>query len=291
MSGAAAVAAGLLITAGLLGIGHGLRRVVPRAPTRPTESLADLWARLTRRPAGPRGRRRDLILLSSLVVGFLVAALSGWVVAIVILPMLALGLPYLLVVPKPRDVELLEALDRWVRSLAATLATGKSITDAVRVSRRTAPPLIAEEVGTLVVRLNNRWEAGDALRRFADELDSSDADGVIAALLLAVNRGANGASLTLQALADSLQSQLRSRRVIEIERAKPYVVVRQVTVISLVTLSGIYLLSPSFFHPYRTSLGQLILAVLLTLYLGSLILMRRRAQQHPRPRILIGAAR
>ena len=53
-------------------------------------------------------------------------------------------------VPKPRDVELLEALDRWVRSLAATLATGKSVTDAIRVSRRTAPPLIAEEIGTLV---------------------------------------------------------------------------------------------------------------------------------------------
>ncbi len=291
MSGAAAVAAGLLIMGGLLGIGHGLRRVVPRPRTRPAEGLADLWARLTRRPPGPRGRRRDLILLGSLVVGFLIAALSGWVVAIVILPMLALGLPYLLVVPKPRDVELLEALDRWVRSLAATLATGKSITDAVRVSRRTAPALIAEEVGTLVVRLNNRWETGDALRRFADELDSPDADGVIAALLLAVNRGANGASLTLQALADSLQSQLRSRRVIEIERAKPYVVVRQVTVISLVTLGGIYLLAPSFFQPYRTPLGQLILAVLLTLYLGSLILMRRKAQQHPRPRILIGAAR
>jgi tight adherence protein B len=291
VSGVVAVAAGLLIVAGLLGIGHGLRRLVPRTPSRPAESLADLWARLTRRPPGPRGRRRDLVLLGSLVAGFGVAALSGWVVAIVIMPMLALGLPYLLVVPKPRDVELLEALDRWVRSLAATLATGKSVTDAIRVSRRTAPPLIAEEIGTLVARLNNRWETDDALRRFADELDSPDADGVIAALMLAVNRGSNGASLTLQALADSLQSQLRSRRVIEIERAKPYVVVRQVTVISLVTLGGVYLLSPSFFQPYRTPLGQLILGVLLMLYLGSLLLMRRRAQQQTRPRILIGAAR
>jgi Flp pilus assembly protein TadB len=291
MSGIAAVAAGLLIVAGLLGILHGLRRSAPRTPSRPAESLADLWVRLTRRPPGPRGRRRDLVLVGSLIAGFGVAALSGWLVAIVILPMLALGLPYLLVVPKSRDVELLEALDRWVRSLAATLATGKSITDAIRVSRRTAPPLIAEEVGTLVVRLNNRWETDDALRRFADELDSPDADGVIAALMLAANRGANGASITLQALADSQQSQLRSRRVIEIERAKPYVVVRQVTVISLVTLIGFYLLSPNFFRPYHTPLGQLILAVLLTLYLGSLLLMRRKAQQRTRPRILIGATR
>ena len=291
MSAVAAVAAGLLIVAGLIGTGQGLRRTVPRPPARPAESLGNLWARLTRRPPGPRGRRRDLILVSSLLAGFLVAALSGWLVAIVIMPMLALGLPYLLVVPKPRDVELLEALDRWVRSLAATLATGKSITDAIRVSRRTAPPLISEEIGTLVVRLNNRWDTDDALRRFADDLDSPDADGVIAALMLAVNRGSNGASVTLQALADSLQSQLKSRRVIEVERAKPYVVVRQVTVISVVTLAGISLMSPTFFQPYRTALGQLILAVLLILYLGSLILMRRKAQQHPRPRILLGAAR
>ena len=77
---------------------------------------------------------------------------------------------------------------------------------------------------------------------------------------------------------------------IEIERAKPYVVVRQVTIISLVTLAGVYLLSPGFFQPYRTPLGQLILGVLLILYLGSLILMRRKAQQRTRPRILVGAA-
>jgi tight adherence protein B len=291
MTGVAAVAAGLLLTAGVLGLGYGLCRTVPRPSTRPAESASDLWARLTRRPPGRRGRRRDLVLLGSLVAGFLIAALTGWVVVILIAPLLALGLPYLLVVPKPHDVELLEALDRWVRSLAATLATGKSVTDAIRVSRRTAPALIAEEIGTLVVRLNNRWETADALRRFADELDSPDADGVIAALMMAVNRGANGASLTLQALADSLQAQLRSRRVIEIERAKPYVVVRQVTVISLITLIGVYLLSPGFFQPYRTPLGQLILGVLLTLYLGSLILMRRKAQQRARPRILIGAPR
>ena len=289
--GAAAVAAGLLLTGGLLALVLGVRRTEPRAAARPTRSTAELWARLTRRPPGVRGRRRDLILLGSLVAGFVLAALTGWVIALGLAPLLALGLPYLLVVPKPRDVELMEALDRWVRSLAATLATGKSVTDAIRVSRRTAPPLIADEIGTLVLRLNNRWGTDDALRRFADELDSADADGVVAALMLAARRGANGASLTLQALADSLQAQLRSRRVIEVERSKPYVVVRQVTVISLVTLAGVYLLAPGFFAPYQTPLGQVILAVLLVLYLASLILMRRKAQQAPRARILIGAGR
>jgi tight adherence protein B len=286
-----AIAAGLLIIGGLLGILAGLRRRTPPAARRQSESAGELWARLTRRPPGPRGRRRDVILLLSLIIGCVIAMLSHWLIMIVVLPAAAIGLPYLLVLPKPRDVELLEALDRWVRSLAATLATGKSITDAIRISRRTAPPLIADEINLLVTRLNNRWETRDALMRFADSVDSPDADAVIAALILASSRGANGASITLDALADSIQAQLKGRRAVEVERSKPYVVVRQVTVISLSTLVLVFLLSPDFFAPYRTPLGQMLLSMLLISYIASLILMRRKAHQADRPRILLGEHR
>jgi tight adherence protein B len=285
-----AIVAGLLIIAGLLGIGYGLQRQ-ERLPSRRSESIQQWWTRVTRRPAGSRGRQRDLILLSSMITGLVIAMLTGWLILIIVLPALAVGLPYLLILPKQRDIELLEALDRWVRSLAATLATGKSITDAIRISRRTAPPLLADEINLLVTRLNNRWETRDALMRFADAIDSPDADGVVAALILASSRGANGASVTLQALADSIQAQLKGRRAIEVERSKPYVVVRQVTVISLSTLVLVFLLSPEFFAPYRTPLGQALLSVLLISYLASLLLMRRKAHQPDRPRILISEHR
>jgi tight adherence protein B len=285
-----AIAAGLLIIGGLLGIGYGSRRQV-RIESRRTESLAELWARITRRPHGARGRRRDVILLSSVITGFVTALLTGWLLLIVLLPVFALGLPYLLILPKPRDIELLEAMDRWVRSLATTLATGKSITDAIRISRRTAPPLLADEINLLVTRLNNRWETRDALLRFADAIDSPDTDGVVAALILASSRGANGASVTLHALADSIQAQLKGRRALEVERSKPYVVVRQVTVISLSTLVLVFVLSPDFFAPYRTPLGQLLLSALLIIYVASLLLMRRKARQPDRPRILVGEHR
>ena len=226
-----------------------------------------------------------------MIIGCLLAMLTGWLILIAVLPLLALGLPYLLILPKPRDIQLLEALDRWVRSLAVTLGTGKSITDAIRISRRTAPPLLADEINLLVTRLNNRWETRDALMRFADAIDSPEVDGVVAALILASSRGANGASVTLQALADSIQAQLKGRRVIEVERSKPYVVVRQVTVISLSTLVLVFLLSPNFFAPYRTPLGQTLLSALLIVYLASLLLMRRKAHQPDRPRILVGEHR
>jgi Flp pilus assembly protein TadB len=284
--------AGLLLVGGVLALLLGARPT----PARPTFSarrfsVGGRWGRLTRRPAGARGRRRDLLLGAGLLAGLAIATVSGWLIAIAVVPAVLLGLPPLLRVPKPRDVEVLEALDRWVRSLSATLGTGKSVTDAIRISRRTAPPLLTEEIEVLVARLNNRWETREALMRMADELDSPDADAVLAALILAANRGADGASVTLQALADSIQAILRGRRAIEVERSKPYVVVRQVTVISLVTLVVAFLASPRFFDPYRTPFGQVVLAVLVLAYAGSLVLMRRKARQPARPRVLVRADR
>lgn len=285
---------GILVVGGVLLLVAGLRRrPVGPAPVhrRDGQSLGQLWARASRRPPGEAGRRRDLLLLAALIAGFVAAALTGWLIMIVVLPAVAWVLPLILSPPQDRDVILLEALDRWVRSLSASLPTGKSVPDAIRLSGRTAPDAIAEPLGGLITRLNNRWDSREALMRFADDLDSPDADTVIAALILAANRGANGAALTLSELADSIQSQLRGRREIATERAKPYIVVRQVTVITTLTLGAALLFARAFFEPYGTPLGQLILAILIALYLGSLLLMRRRAMPQKRQRILIGAGR
>ncbi|QDP94716.1 hypothetical protein FOE78_01210 [Microlunatus elymi] len=289
-----AVWAGLLLIGGVVLVIVGWRPVaVDPAPRsrRERPSIGQLWVRISRRPPGAAGRRRDLILLAALVTGFVIAAFSGWVVMIVVLPAIAWTLPVILTPPKDRDVVLLEALDRWVRNLAATLPTGKSIPDAIRISGRTAPETIRDPLSSLISRLNHRWDSREALMRFADDLDSPDADTVIAALILAANRGANGAALTLSELADSIQAQLKGRREIETERAKPYLVVRQVTVITLGTLAIAFVFARDYFAPYQSGLGQLLLAILAALYLGALMLMRRRALPPRRRRILLGTGR
>jgi Flp pilus assembly protein TadB len=284
-----AIVAGMLLAGGAVVLVLGLRPSWSPAPVsvRTREPLAVRWSRLSRRPAGAAGRRRDLVLVGSLLVGLVLAVITGWTLLIIAAPLVALGLPSLLKLPVQRDVALMEALERWLRSLSATLATGKSITDAIRTSLRTVPPGLRDPLAALVARLNNRWETDDALRRFADDLDSPDGDAVAAALILATRRGSVGASATMLALADSLQDQLRARRAIETERAKPYIVVRQVTVITALTLGLVVAFNPSFFAPYRTPLGQLILVVLLAMYVGSLLLLRRKARREPRARILI----
>ena len=218
--------------------------------------------------------------------GAVAASLTGWTLLIVLAPVLGVLLPYLLGKPSGRDLDLLTALDRWVRSLAAILPTGRSIADAIRVSARQAPESLAGPLNLLVERLNDRWTLRQALYALADELDSPDADAVLAALALAADRGGTGAHTTLTALADSLQERVRALREIETERAKPRIVVRQVTGITLIVLAVALAFGGAFFEPYRTPVGQVILAVLIAAYLGPLFMLRRLSEPRPRQRIL-----
>jgi Flp pilus assembly protein TadB len=134
--------------------------------------------------------------------------------------------------------------------------------------------------------LDDRWTIEQALLAMAEELDSPDADAVLAALALAAQRGGTGAGTTLSALADNLQDRLRALREISTERAKPRFVVRQVTLITAVVLGMAMLFGGSFFAPFGTPIGQLLLGVLVTAYLSSLLFLRRMTLPRPRQRIL-----
>lgn len=279
----AAALCGMLIVGGVVAAVVGwLDRREPGRP--PTRAWFDL-ARLRR-----FGMRQIALAGGWLVVGVLAATLTGWTLLAVLAPVVGLAVPHLLGKPSDTEVRLLEALDRWVRSLAAILPTGRSIGDAIRVSARQAPEPLAAPLSLVVQRLDDRWTLSAALRALADDLDSPDADAVLAALSLAAERGGTGAQATLTALADSIQDRLRALREVETERAKPRIVVRQVTMITLVVLAGALVFGGSFFEPYRTPLGQVILTVLIAAYLGALLGLRRMALPRPRQRILRKAA-
>jgi len=214
------------------------------------------------------------------------AALTGWWLLLLVVPGVAVVLPMLLSAPPNRELELIQAIDRWVRTLGSLLPTGRSIPDAIRVSVRQAPEALAPNLRRLAARLDDRWTIEQALREMAEELDSPDADAVLAALALAAQRGGTGAGATLSALADNLQDRLRALREISTERAKPRFVVRQVTLITAVVLGLAMLFGGSFFAPFGTPIGQLLLAVLVAAYLSSLLFLRRMTLPRPRQRIL-----
>jgi Flp pilus assembly protein TadB len=273
---------GVLVAAGIVLLAAGFNS--PPAGGGP--SSTGLWKRVVDGRPGRTVRRRWWQVLAAVVAGLVAATLTGWPLLAVLVPVVAFGLPVVLSAPANRDLALLEALDRWVRTLGSLLPTGRSIPDAIRVSVRQAPAVLAPSLRLLVARLDDRWTVEQALFGLADDLDSADADAVLAALALAAQRGGTGAGLTLAALADNIQDRLRALREIETERAKPRIVVRQVTIITVVVLALALLFGGSFFAPYATPPGQVMLTLLVAAYLGSLLLLRRLTLPRPRQRIL-----
>ena len=233
-------------------------------------------------------RRWRLLVVGALIAGLLGFALTGWVVMLVAIPAAVLGLPWLLSAPPNRELVLLQALDQWVRLLNSTILTGKSVADAIRATRRQSPEVLQPSIQLAVSRMDGRWTTADALRALADEHDTPEVDAVVAALMLASQRGGTGTSDTLMGIAEATQDRLRAMREIEAERAKPRIVVRQVTIITLVVLAAALMMGGQYFDPYGTVTGQVILALLLAAYVGALVVLRHRTMPKRRERILTG---
>lgn len=285
MTGIGAVACAMLAIGGLVLVLAALAGVIPERPQRMQALSTGRWTTFVDN-LGRTARGTWIRLAVGLVLGVVGMFALQWPVLLIVVPAAVVGLPHLLSEPPQQTIGLLEALDRWVRGMLAQMSTGKSITDAIRLSARQPPPLLAAPLTLLVKRLDDRWTAPQALQAMADELNSADSDAVLASLMLSAQRGGTGASVTLYALADTIQERLRALREIEAERSKPRVVVRQVTIISGITLVGFMILSPGFFTPYGTPVGQVILLILLALYVASIWIMRRMTLTRPRQRIL-----
>lgn len=265
-------------------IAEGVRRtdraVSPRSST-------DLWTIVQKRWTGST-RSQRLRLVGAAVAGVVTPILTGSLLVGLVVPCLVLVLPGLLSTPVNHEISILQALDRWVRLLIGSVSTGKSLPDAVRATRHQVALPLRRPVADLIARLDARWSTDAALRAMADDFASPDADAVIAAMVVATRRGGTGATEALRALGDHTRHRLRSLREIETERAKPRVVVRQVTLITLVVLAGVAVVNPEYLAPYRSSMGQLLGLALFTAYLGALLMLHRVARPRPRERILRG---
>ena len=282
MSTLLAALAGALVVGGvLLGI-YALtpRPAPPPRPARParTGRLIRWWRSL---PVWHRWSS-----LAALAIGVLVMVATGWVVAVPVLPAAVLGLPALLMVSSAdRQIARMDAIAEWTRNLAGVLTAGQGIEAALQASLRSAPDPIRPVVARLVGRMRARWSTEQALRAFADDLNDATGDLVCAALILGVARRGDGLARVLHDLAESVSADVRGRRMIEADRAKPRASARMVTLLSIGAMV-FFGLGGRFFAPYGTPIGQLILLVLLTIYGLLLWWLRRMAEIQPATRFL-----
>jgi Flp pilus assembly protein TadB len=267
--------AGALIVAGILAAVVGLRPApVRHAPA--TQPLRRIQI----------SRRTRLMIVIGLGIGLVGWLVTGWALALVIGPVAVIGLP-LLLAPPPSATQIvrLEAMEEWTRSLAGVLTVGVGLEQALVATLRSTPGPISAEVRRLVARLRARWDTEAALRAFADELDDSTGDLIAANLILGARRRGAGLASVLEGLAESVAADVRARRQVEADRAKPRSTARWVTIIS-VSVLVILAISGTYVAPYRSPFGQVLLIVLLSAYVATLIWMRRMANGRPLPRFL-----
>ena len=268
---------GALVVVGIIGVIVGLVPQ-PEAPTAPRRRSPLSRLRIS--------RRSRLLLGGGLIAGAIVAIVTGWLLAIVITPLGVVGLPFLLSASDAQDrIARLEAMEEWIRSLSGVLTAGVGLEQALIATLRSAPTEIRPEVGRLVARLRARWGTEAALRALADDLDDSTGDLIAANLILGARRRGSGLAAVLESLAESVAADVRARRQIEADRAKPRTTARWVTLIT-VSVLVVLGLTGDYVAPYRSGLGQLVLALMLAAYAGVLVWMRRMAAGRPLPRFI-----
>ncbi|MFF4344760.1 type II secretion system F family protein [Kitasatospora sp. NPDC001540] len=281
----AGLLAGLLLSGGLVGLVAGVvgttapRTLGPAGRFRATLRGSD-------HSAAARARLRARWMVGGLV-GLAAWAVTGWFVAGLLLVLLAAGLPWLLSPGKAATIRIteLDALAEWTRRLADVLYLGVGLEQAMKDSRRTAPAVLERPVGELAARLQSGWRPQDALVAFADHLNDATADKVCAALILRASDRGPGLARNLEDLADSVRDEVRQRREIEADRAKPRTTVRWMTFMTLgIVVAGSF--DTAYIEPYGTFLGQLVLTVLVAGFAGVLAWMRQLATFRATPRFL-----
>jgi Flp pilus assembly protein TadB len=276
-----AIAAGALAGAGVFLLIVAVRGVAPNpaAPRRTSleDRIREVWS------------LRGLV---ALLLGALTLLVTRWLVAGVGIAVLCLAWRGLGgAASERRTMERLEALATWTESLRDTIAGAVGLEQGIPSSLRVAGPSLQAPLTGLVDRLRTRMPMGEALRRFADDLDDPAADLIIAALI--INAGLRGPGLRdlLGSLANAVREELDMRRKVFAERKSTRRSVQIVIAVSVGLAVALAIFDHRFLTPYDGVVGQLMLAVVAAVYAAGILWLRKLAKFEAPERLLVAAGR
>jgi tight adherence protein B len=222
--------------------------------------------------------------LGALLLTRWVAVGLGVTAAILLVP------PLLAKADAERRIASLEALGSWTRRLADLLASGaaSSLEAALVKSATVAPTAIAAEVGALAARIGPQGIRA-ALLAFAKDLADPVSDEVAMSLILQQRHGGRGLAAVLGDLAAHVEDQVRMRREVEADRAKPRSNVRTLVLLILGLSAGLIVFDRTYLAPYGSAAGQLALAGVVALFVLAFVWLRRMIRQLPGERLLVDA--
>lgn len=200
------------------------------------------------------------------IVGALAFVATGWPVAAVagaafgaVVPTLVAGRA----VERERVATAL-AVAAWTEMLRDTRGVGVGLGQAIAASAQVAPDAIAPAVEALAARCT-RQRAEVALAAFAAEVDDRTADLVVCALV-ANERRSGSLEPVLTALAALARDEAALGQRIDAARASVQTSVRIVSGITVCLLVGMVVANRGFLTPYDSAVGQLVLAVVASMF-------------------------
>lgn len=214
------------------------------------------------RLVGGLSKRALLECAAGLLVGAGLAALTGWVPFVVLLPVIAVALPRLFSDKAEKaTIALLTDLEGWTRSLSGLIRTGRNLSAALAASLPNANGAMRAPVHRMVARISSGWSPERALRAFAEDLDDPTGDLVVMNLISAVRNPGDGLKEALDGLALLVAEDVQIRRSVSAERSKPRLnakIVLYVTVAMVLCVPFIPMLSKGYSSP----VGQVIFLVI-----------------------------
>lgn len=188
-----------------------------------------------------------------------------------------------------RAIERLEGLAAWTESLRDTIAGAVGLEQAIPATAYAAAPAIRVPLTSLADRLRVRTPLPVALQHFADDLDDPSADLIVAALVLNAKLRGPGLREVLTSLAGSAREELEMRRRVGAGRSSTRRSVQIVVGVTVAFVLGLTVFNRDYVEPYSSSLGQLVLLVVLALFAAGFAWMRRLSTFELPDRFLFGA--
>lgn len=257
------------------------RQVVVVDPNQPVEPSSLLPKLMT------LGARLPLALGAALVI----LLLTRWVVLGAATGLLVFFAPTLFGGSRSERVGIarLEGLAAWTESLRDTIAGAVGLEQAIPATATAAAPSIREQLLNLSDRLRVRTPLSTALQQFADDLDDSSADLIVAALMLNSQLRGPGLRDVLTSLAGSARDELEMRRRVNAGRASTRRSVQIVMGITVLFVLGLTLFNRSYVEPYSGTVGQVVLFLILSCFAAGFAWMRRLSAFEVPERFLFSA--
>lgn len=270
----------MIAIAALLGAGMGLGLALIAAGVRghPSGGTLVAWRRLRVVP------RR---LAFGMACGFGAGVATGWLVAALFAMALGVVLPDVICRHRAqaKAASRIEAIAGWAEMLRDAMAGAAGLEGALVATAAAAPLAIRADVQDLAASLTSE-RIGPALRRFADRVADPTCDLVVAALLMAAEHQGRQLGELLGALAASAREDAAMRLRVEAGRAQ----VRGDLQIILITVFGfvtiLLLVDRSYYAPFDSPLGQLVLAAIVGIFAGALAMLLRLATDSTARRLL-----